>query len=338
MPDLKTIEQQLFDLNDVQRADAGLLHLAGTPQADYFELDTDLMNALNAALERREPWRSASARLLRDNPRLSAEYLSDEEQANFVDLFPASARAGVALDVGAGMILTRLAREFAGTVALEPSVHRLRFSQLRLRQEGFREGLYVHSRLDTLCLSRSSFSAIVVNGVLEWIPTFRPELPPRHAQVLALRQLRESLTPGGVLYLGIENCWSLHALSGGPEPHTGLRFQSVLPRRLADQLQRWRAQAADVTYRHTLRAQDRYRNYTYSHRGYRRLLREAGFESIRIWVPFPSYNRHYRFYESPKAMAADPAPRGSTPGWSILRRVLPTAAFLTGYGVSIIAS
>ncbi len=77
--------------------------------------------------------------------------------------------------------------------------------------------------------------------------------------------------------MGIENRLCPGYFRGYPDPHCGLPFVTILPRPLAH----WYARR---------RGQNGYRNYLYSSRGYRKLLRQAGFSQVEIYLALPSYN------------------------------------------------
>ena len=78
-----------------------------------------------------------------------------------------------------------------------------------------------------------------------------------------------------MLYVGIRNRWALAYLRG--TDHSGLRFTSYLPRFVANLYTRLRTGA-------------RYDTYTYGARGYRKLLREAGFDTPELYLVHPGYN------------------------------------------------
>ena len=80
----------------------------------------------------------------------------------------------------------------------------------------------------------------------------------------------------GILYLAIENRIAGIYILGFKDPHSGLRFTTLMPRRLAD----WYAR---------LKHKGGYKTYIYSKWGYAKMLKEAGFTDTKFFLPLPSY-------------------------------------------------
>jgi hypothetical protein len=93
----------------------------------------------------------------------------------------------------------------------------------------------------------------------------------------ALTNVFRVLKPGGILSLGIENRTLPYYFFGKRDPHCGLPFVTVLPRRLANIYSKKKAGKP-------------YRSYLYSSKGYRKLLKGCGFSKIEIFSSLPSYN------------------------------------------------
>ena len=119
------------------------------------------------------------------------------------------------------------------------------------------------------------FDLIVLNGVLEWLGIFHYELNPRKVQLTKLQDMHKLLKDNGSLYIGVENRTAYVYFLGGRD-HSGIRFTSLMPRKIADICCRIRKGQA-------------YRTYTYNVIGYKRLLNEAGFTKIDIYETIPSY-------------------------------------------------
>jgi SAM-dependent methyltransferase len=209
--------------------------------------------------------------------------VGDERRADWKYLLPLS-RESRALDLGCGWGAAALAlAETCGqVVAMDATWERVHFLDIRRRQQGV-DNLYPIHGGDTLAFPFPDgyFDLVVLVGVLEWFGESYPDLPPRAAQLKALRNLQVLLRPGGHLYVGIENRLGYDYLMGRPD-HNGLPFVGLLPRRLADWISKRRAGCP-------------FRTYQYSMWGYRKLLREAGFGHIQFHGDLPQY-RHPHFY------------------------------------------
>lgn len=220
-----------------------------------------------------------------DNPAVKRASLmmTNLDRANWqwlIDLPPDSR----ALDIGGGTgtVSHALGLHYREVIALEPVLERVEFMRRRFRQEGLSNVKVVRSSVWDLPFGPNSFDLVAMNGVLEWVAEGSTE-DPRELQGRALRKALRLLRPGGYLYLGIENRTIPTFLVGYPDPHCSLPWVTVLPRPMAH----WYAK------RHG--SARGYRNYLYSSRGYRRLLKEAGFTKVEIYNALPSYN-HPRYY------------------------------------------
>ncbi|RME42004.1 MAG: class I SAM-dependent methyltransferase [Chloroflexi bacterium] len=209
--------------------------------------------------------------------------VGDERRADWKYLLPLSSDTRV-LDFGCGWGAVSLAlADLCGqVVAMDATWERVQFLDIRCRQQGIDNVYPIHGG-DTLTFPFSDgyFDLVVLVGVLEWLGESYPELPPRTAQLRALRNLATLLKPGGYLYIGIENRLGYDYLMGRPD-HNGVPFIGLLPRRLADWVSHWRTGKP-------------FRTYQYSIWGYRRLLTESGFNHIQFYGDLPQY-RHPHFY------------------------------------------
>ncbi|MDA2936665.1 methyltransferase domain-containing protein [Acidobacteria bacterium AH-259-A15] len=137
----------------------------------------------------------------------------------------------------------------------------------------------------------------VMNGVLEWLGSETEYVveqfwgkraagkgnnfgskSPRELQLEGLMEALRILKPGGILYLAIENRFGLPYWLGSPDDHSGLRFNSLLPRGLANLYSR-------------LAIRQPYRAYTYSARALRKLLTEAGFNELEFLTAYDTYRK-----------------------------------------------
>jgi SAM-dependent methyltransferase len=215
--------------------------------------------------------------------RRAAVMMVNLERANwqFLATIPRQSRV---LDLGAGTGTNShaLALRYREVVAVEPVLERIQFMQHRFAQEALSNVSIVRSSVWTLPFERASFDLVAMNGVLEWVAEGATE-DPGVLQSRALKNLLELLRPGGYLYVGIENRLALGSFLGYPDPHCRLPFVTALPRRLAHWYARRKGQPGG------------YRNYLYSSAGYRKILEQAGFTSVDVYLALPSYN-HPRFF------------------------------------------
>ena len=180
------------------------------------------------------------------------------------------------LDFGCalGVLAVPLARQVKEVVALDTTHEALEFLTLVKAQDGLDNLVPVCSG-DPLHLPFADqyYDWVILNAVFEYLPESIDEPDVRHAHVLALKELRRILKPGGRLYLATKNRFS-HQNWLGSQDHNGLRFTALLPRSLANFISVKMHRGA-------------YRTITYSFREYRRLVDEAGFGSARFYWPVP---------------------------------------------------
>lgn len=179
------------------------------------------------------------------------------------------------LDIGAGMGATThaLARHYQKVVALEPSLECIEFMEGRFTQERLFNIEIVRGSLGVLPFAPDSFDLVVLSSVID-----RPSQGPAVLQQDALRALRRLLRPGGCLSFGIDNRFGIRRLLGRVKSDCPLPFLALLPRPWAQ----WYAKQ---------RGLDGHRHYLYGSRGYRNLLRKAGFSHVDIYLALPSAGR-----------------------------------------------
>jgi ubiquinone/menaquinone biosynthesis C-methylase UbiE/uncharacterized protein YbaR (Trm112 family) len=217
------------------------------------------------------------------------EYVASEARADFRFLMSLDENATV-LDVGSGWgnIAIAFARTSRLVFALDTTLANLQFVKIRAHQEGLYNVEPLLGDAASLPLPPESCDGVLMVGVLEWVPWGREDGTPRDLQTRALAEACQVLRPGGQLYVAIENRFGFKSLLGVREPHTGLRFVSLLPRSLGDLYSRW------------LRGKP-FREWTHSQAGLTRLLKEAGFSMIDFYYPIPSYQnfRYITDYSAP---------------------------------------
>ena len=117
---------------------------------------------------------------------------------------------------------------------------------------------------------------VAFNGVLEWLGGIDKGRSPIDLQRQALREAWRVIKPGGHVYIGIENRYSLRYILGDPDDHSFIRFTSLMPRKIASLYCR-------------VRSGEPYFTHTHSLAGYHSLLGEARFSDIRTYFPWPDY-------------------------------------------------
>jgi SAM-dependent methyltransferase len=190
---------------------------------------------------------------------------------------PGKGKSALCVGEGMGATAHALSANYGAVVALEPVLSRVEFMRRRFNQDGIDNVCIVRSSFPDVPFAEQSFDLIVFNGVIEWLPQAQPSKSPWRVQVAALGKAFQLLRPGGHVYIGIENRWCYEYFLGAKDPHVGLRWVTILPRPVANRVMRM---AKGV----------RYHAYLYGSRGYRRLLRDAGF-STQVFVAKESYNK-----------------------------------------------
>lgn len=162
-----------------------------------------------------------------------------------------------------------------------------------------------HEKIDNMILIQDDirnvnleglFDCSLVNGVLEWIPevgeielkkfygkrTKRESsgVSPREAQLSFLKRVYRNLRPDGRLLLAIENRYDFKQFIWKRDPHADLFLTGILPRPISN----------FISMQFLGRP---YVNYLYSFRSLKKLLHEAGFKDVELYMAFP----HYHFPE-----------------------------------------
>ena len=191
------------------------------------------------------------------------------------------------LDIGCGLGVHsfNFASYVKEVVSFDQSAKRVEFCSLRSKLEKVSNVRFGHDSIMSFEDKSSQgngvgggFDNIIMNGVLEWVPEARINKDPRQDQIDALKKLHSLLTDRGILYIGIENRFALNYLTSARD-HNRLKYTTFMPRFLAS----W------ITL--LLRGKT-YRTYTYSAFGYKKLLKDAGFDlsKVSICIAHPGYN------------------------------------------------
>jgi SAM-dependent methyltransferase len=181
------------------------------------------------------------------------------------------------LDFGCafGVLALEIAKRAAVVAALDVTREKIEFLQIVKEQRGLDHVFPVCSG-DPLRLPFADgfFDWVILNAVFEYLPESIAEPDVDRAHLLALREVHRVLRPGGRVYLASKNRYSYRLLLGDRD-QSGLRFTSVLPRRIANWLTM------------TRRGQP-YRIISHSFIGYQKLFAAAGFAKAAFYAPFPS--------------------------------------------------
>lgn len=183
----------------------------------------------------------------------------------------------IALDIGCGFgtFATAVARSAAHVFATDRSPVRVALTAARARAEDLTNVTAFETNGIGLPLGDGICDLVTIIGVLEWVGVGTSDADAAQRSMLA--EVQRVLKPGGTLLLGIENRYGAHYFLGAREDHTGLRFSSVIPRRLADVYSR---KARGVPFE----------TPTHSRAALKRLLGDAGL-TPRVAVVLPSYQQ-----------------------------------------------
>lgn len=205
------------------------------------------------------------------------DFTYDEDRADWRFYMPIDKNSDI-LDIGAGLgrISIPLARVARKVTSCDLSLSRMRFLKLRAESEKLSNIEVMVGDVFNLPFKEESFDLIIMNGVLEWVGLEKKFQNPRDAQIECLKICKRLLKKGGHLYIGIENRVALVYLMA--KDHGGLRYTSYMPRFIAN------------LYSKIIKS-EQYRTYTYTKRGYQKLLKEADFAiSPDFYLVYPGYN------------------------------------------------
>lgn len=210
-------------------------------------------------------------------------YILDESRALWTDLLPLDSETDV-LDVGCGWGTNAIpmARKARLVAAVDATLERVAFVNLRAHQSGLTNVRPALASATALPYPAESFDVVAFNGVLEWLGAIDQKSPPIEIQKQALREAHRVLRPGGLVYIGIENRFSLRYFMGAPDDHSFIRFTTLMPR--------WLAQ---VYFK--MRSGQNYFMHTHSLNKYQLLMQQTGFDCDREILPWPDYRNPKRF-------------------------------------------
>jgi ubiquinone/menaquinone biosynthesis C-methylase UbiE len=200
----------------------------------------------------------------------------------------------VCLDIGSGWgSLTFGLHHLYDTVYSQDGVfERLQFQALRAESEGVDNIRFIRSNFQKIPLPDKSVDLVVMNGVLEWVAIWEPQLNPGEMQIAFLEEIKRVLKPKGLVYLGIENRFGAQYFLGAKD-HSGCPFTSLVPRSIANLMlglfEKIRSNKDSRMHVHS-GVNSRYRTYTYTKWGYQRMFSRVGFPNISILWAWPGYS------------------------------------------------
>jgi len=197
------------------------------------------------------------------------------------------------LDIGSGLgnISEQLSNIYQKVYSLDAVKERIEFQKRRYKNSNRTNIILVRGNALEIPFPDNYFDLVVCNGLLEWVGLMNSNQDPRKIQIKFLKEIKRVLTENGCLYVGIENRIGLQFFLGAKD-HSGLRYTSLLPRSLANQIVKRFGPLGGIYGDNTKKQKEKrgYRTYTYSHLGYTSLFREAGLNSKTYWV-IPGYNQ-----------------------------------------------
>lgn len=227
---------------------------------------------------------------------LVTEYVSgyalDWRRALCLELADVQASLSPVLDYGAGwgtIGLAAAAGPYPHVVLADSSRERLAFARLLAQERSLSGITYVATEdASELPYGQGTFGVVVLNGVVEWLGSGRPD-EALVEQRRVLRRLWGLVRPAGVMYVGIENRFALKYMRGYPDDHSALRYSSLMPRMLADAYSRKRRKQP-------------YSTVTWSLREWRRAAAFLPGAELDVYVLWPDYR-----FPVAACLADDPA-------------------------------
>ena len=300
MVDLQLFTERLEDVG-------GILTASDAPGGYWGELEQDLFLNLLRQVEEGTNFDHEVLGFFENQERQDLyPYITDVSgRCAWHSLLSKRTEGGVAVDVGAG--LGAITQFFSGHYETVYSIEACRERCLFLLQRKIKMKLdnvtIIHGCIRRLPFADGSVDLLACNGVLEWIGAGTTG-DVRQVQLQFLREIHRVLKDDGILYVGIENRIALNYFLGAVD-HSGMKFTSLMPRRVADMWMTMKDRSRDRSNFSVETKSSGYRTYTYTKNGYDKLLREAGFTSNKFYSVDPSYD--LPVIAVPESMETEPA-------------------------------
>ena len=192
----------------------------------------------------------------------------------------------VILDIGCGpgSLTIPLAKLCKEVYALDPTLARLRFLDIRRKNEELDNIILIHASALYMPFREPCFDYVLMNGSFEYIGEWEESATPQDLQQRTLKTIYGLLKEQGHIFIAIENRYGFDFLYKERD-HSKLYLTGLLPRRIANLVTR-------------ILRKKKYRTYTYSFNDYKRMLEEAGFQDVEFYYTWPDYrNPKYIFSE-----------------------------------------
>jgi len=156
--------------------------------------------------------------------------------------------------------------------AVDLDEDKLIINKFRFEQEGIKNIQLFKADVTSLPLyfTENQFDFILMSGVLEHVATNKKCENPYLTQLETLKGIYYILKNNGYFYLGIENRFAYHHFLGKMS-HGDIPFTTIMPRFIAN------------TVNKLIRGKP-YTKYIYSYNGYMKILKQAGFHDIKIFL------------------------------------------------------
>jgi SAM-dependent methyltransferase/thiamine kinase-like enzyme len=193
-------------------------------------------------------------------------------------------KTGTCLDIGSGWGANAfgLARYYKEVWSLEADGQKLEFQKIRQKQDRIDNVYFVRTDCLHLPFPDNYFDLIAANGILECVGFSDYSRTPRQLQIDFLKEIRRMLKPGGCLFLGTKNRFSLSSFLGAID-HSGPPFTNIEPHKKDDLVGRVSGKAGDYRQGNQMKREEDYRPYTHSLAGYQKLLRESNYDFIDLF-------------------------------------------------------